>query len=163
MKMEATPSSKTSVLTRLTQRHIPQDGTFYSHRCENLKSYRVLPVGDEEFLHPWLPALMITSHGFQQPWSFDITAYAIGCAACPRPASRSIPAHNTRRQQQPLTFFRIVSSVPNVHSGFSPWYTAIFLSKSANFHTLYPVKPGPQISCSLLYTATTATISNVWQ
>jgi hypothetical protein len=32
-------SSETSVLTRATRRHIPEDGNLHSHRRENLKSY----------------------------------------------------------------------------------------------------------------------------
>jgi hypothetical protein len=32
-------SSETSVLMKITRRHIPEDGFFYSHRCENLKCY----------------------------------------------------------------------------------------------------------------------------
>jgi hypothetical protein len=39
MKMEATRSSETSVLTRSTWHHIPEDDTLRSHRRENLKSY----------------------------------------------------------------------------------------------------------------------------
>jgi hypothetical protein len=39
LKMEAIRSSETSVHTRSTQRHIPDDGILHSHRCENLKSY----------------------------------------------------------------------------------------------------------------------------
>jgi hypothetical protein len=42
LKMEATRSSETSVHTRSTRRHIPEDGILHSHRCENLKSY--LPI-----------------------------------------------------------------------------------------------------------------------
>jgi hypothetical protein len=37
--MEAIRSSETSVNTRPTQRHIPEDGILYSHRCESLRSY----------------------------------------------------------------------------------------------------------------------------
>jgi hypothetical protein len=40
LKMEAIRSSETSVHTRSTQRHIPEDGILHSHRCENLKSFK---------------------------------------------------------------------------------------------------------------------------
>jgi hypothetical protein len=39
LKMEAIRSSETSVHTRSTRSHIPEDGIFRSHRRENLKSY----------------------------------------------------------------------------------------------------------------------------
>jgi hypothetical protein len=39
LKMEMIRSSETSVHTRSTQRHIPEDGILHSHCCENLKSY----------------------------------------------------------------------------------------------------------------------------
>jgi hypothetical protein len=39
LKMEVIRSSETSVHTRCTQRHSPEDGILHSHRCENLKSY----------------------------------------------------------------------------------------------------------------------------
>jgi hypothetical protein len=39
LKFEAIHSSKTSVHTRSTRRHIPEDGILHSHHCENLKSY----------------------------------------------------------------------------------------------------------------------------
>jgi hypothetical protein len=37
LKMEAARSSETSVHTRSTWRHIPEDGILHSHRRENLK------------------------------------------------------------------------------------------------------------------------------
>jgi hypothetical protein len=37
---ETLNSSKTSVLTRTTQRNIPEDTILHSHRRENLKSYK---------------------------------------------------------------------------------------------------------------------------
>jgi hypothetical protein len=41
-QMEAICSFETSVNTRSTRRHIPEDGILHSHRCENLKSYKLL-------------------------------------------------------------------------------------------------------------------------
>jgi hypothetical protein len=40
LKMEAISSSETSVHTRSTRRHIPEDGIPHSRRCENLRSYK---------------------------------------------------------------------------------------------------------------------------
>jgi hypothetical protein len=48
----------TSVHTRSTQSHIPEDGILHIHRCEKLKSYKSLfvefevpPSGDHEQYH----------------------------------------------------------------------------------------------------------------
>jgi hypothetical protein len=38
MKMEAIRSSETSVLTRPTRRHVPEDGIHHSHSCGNVRS-----------------------------------------------------------------------------------------------------------------------------
>jgi hypothetical protein len=41
--MEAICFSETSVETQRTaRRHIPEDDTLHNHRCENLKSYKIL-------------------------------------------------------------------------------------------------------------------------
>jgi hypothetical protein len=40
--MEVLCSSEVSVLTRATQRNIPEDGILHSHCCEILKSYIAL-------------------------------------------------------------------------------------------------------------------------
>jgi hypothetical protein len=45
MLMEAIRSSETSVLTRTTRRHIPEDDILHHHRCKNVKSYIALTGG----------------------------------------------------------------------------------------------------------------------
>jgi hypothetical protein len=39
LTMEAKGSTETSVLARVTQHNIPEDGILHSHLCKNLKSY----------------------------------------------------------------------------------------------------------------------------
>jgi hypothetical protein len=41
LKMEAMRFSGTSVHTRSTRRHIPENDILHSHRRENLKSYKI--------------------------------------------------------------------------------------------------------------------------
>jgi hypothetical protein len=38
---EVIRSSEMSILTRTTQRHIPEDDILHGHHCENLRSYRI--------------------------------------------------------------------------------------------------------------------------
>jgi hypothetical protein len=47
LKMEVIRSSETSVHTRSTQSHFPEDGILHSHRCENLKYYMNLLVSQQ--------------------------------------------------------------------------------------------------------------------
>jgi hypothetical protein len=46
LKMEVIRSSETSVLIRITRRHMSEDGILQSHRRENLKSYIALTGWD---------------------------------------------------------------------------------------------------------------------
>jgi hypothetical protein len=59
LKMETIRSSETSVHTRSTRRHIPEDGILHSHRCENLKCYELRTVRIKAMKSSW-PVLLIT-------------------------------------------------------------------------------------------------------
>jgi hypothetical protein len=52
-KMEAICYSETSVLTRTTRRHIPNDDILQSHRLEHLKSYIAQHQGQKNVLVAW--------------------------------------------------------------------------------------------------------------
>jgi hypothetical protein len=47
LMMEAIRPPETSVLRRATRRHISEGGILHSHRCENLKSYKVWLLFDD--------------------------------------------------------------------------------------------------------------------
>jgi hypothetical protein len=64
LKMEAIRSSETSVHTRSTRRHIPEDGILHSHRGENLnltKKIMMKQVYSEKYL-PVIQLSLITKH-----------------------------------------------------------------------------------------------------
>jgi hypothetical protein len=52
LKMEAIRSSKTSIHTRSTRRHITEDGILHSHRREKLKSYIYHSISSKTNSHP---------------------------------------------------------------------------------------------------------------
>jgi hypothetical protein len=62
LMMEALHTSKTSVPTRATQRHIPENDILHSHYLENIKSFKVNHVLSVGFL-----ANKAYSDGFGSP------------------------------------------------------------------------------------------------
>jgi hypothetical protein len=64
LKMKAIRSSKTSVHTRYTRRHILEDGILHSHRCENLKSYTVTEWFSKDYIR--------SKHDRQKGWCKEL-------------------------------------------------------------------------------------------
>jgi hypothetical protein len=54
LKMETIRFSETSVRTRSTWRHIPEDGILHRHRCENFRSYAVCNFTPRKYLIPYV-------------------------------------------------------------------------------------------------------------
>jgi hypothetical protein len=54
---EALSSSETSILTRTTQRNIPEGAILHIHRRENLKSYMAITVSSDSCFVPILIAV----------------------------------------------------------------------------------------------------------
>jgi hypothetical protein len=67
---EALSSSKTSVLTRATQRNIPEDTILHSHCHENLKSYREVVFQTKISVWNYVWKAVFTSQVFLFMWQF---------------------------------------------------------------------------------------------
>jgi hypothetical protein len=90
--MEETCSSETSVLTRATRRHIPEDGTLHNHSSENLKIVQlkwsshshhlskihfiiIIPILNELFLFGFLITILHFSL-FYVCYTFDLYVHS---------------------------------------------------------------------------------------
>jgi hypothetical protein len=69
LKMEAIRSYETSVYTRSTRRHIPEDGILHSHCRENLRSYIIVVYLVSRFLAFCVTRKLITL--FRRTLSWD--------------------------------------------------------------------------------------------
>jgi hypothetical protein len=71
LKMKTIRSSETSVHTRSTLRHIPEDGISHSHRRENLRSYENKMVGPRS-------AHGVMRHAYKI-WGRNLMGGGVGC------------------------------------------------------------------------------------
>jgi hypothetical protein len=69
--METIRSSETSVHTRSTRRHIPENGILYSHRRENLKSYKLIELLPSQWLDTGDFVSRTLSINFNSPWKVE--------------------------------------------------------------------------------------------
>jgi hypothetical protein len=67
--MEAILSSKSSVHTRSTWCHIPENGILPSHCCENFKSYK-LPLNEKDKTEEKILSVSLTTMDMKQTVSY---------------------------------------------------------------------------------------------